>query len=258
MQNIYPLFERNRILKKELLWSLRDYSFAHVQLEYQDYGQGMIQGCDVRVRGSKLAVKPGIIKYGSFICLMMEEETISYEPDENMQYLKIRVETDRSSLDYIAYRTALLLEPKGVQNENEYELCRFNLRKGAQLRDRYTSFSDMNTEYDTINLIHGSWGGFGGESMSPAITGYLAERLLAGKSSSPEDRFFAYLCLNQAGAVSHGVLFSYISQRAETEVSPEMDKIEIYRIMCAIADEVGQGEAVGRKIAKGRHTIIVD
>ncbi len=49
MQNLYPLFEQNRILKKELLWSLRDYSFSHIQLEYQEYGQGIIQGCGIRV-----------------------------------------------------------------------------------------------------------------------------------------------------------------------------------------------------------------
>ena len=50
MQNLYPLFERNRILKKELLWSLRDYSFSQIQLEYQEYGQGIIQGCLVNDR----------------------------------------------------------------------------------------------------------------------------------------------------------------------------------------------------------------
>ena len=49
MQNLYPLFERNRILKKELMWSLRDYSFTHIQLEYQAYADGMIKGCDLEV-----------------------------------------------------------------------------------------------------------------------------------------------------------------------------------------------------------------
>ena len=64
MQNLYPLFERNRILKKELLWSLRDYAFSHIQLEYQEYGQGIIQGCPVQVQGRELVVGPGMIKYG--------------------------------------------------------------------------------------------------------------------------------------------------------------------------------------------------
>ena len=44
IQNIYPLFERNRILKKEMLWSLRDYAFAHAGVKYQKYGQGTLRG----------------------------------------------------------------------------------------------------------------------------------------------------------------------------------------------------------------------
>lgn len=258
MQNIYPLFERNRILKKELLWSLRDYSFAHVQLEYQEYEQGIIRGCDVVVNGSGLTVKPGMIKYGRFICLMMEEETISYQPDEKMQYLKVRVEIDRSSSDYIAYRMDLILDGKEKQAENEFELCRFNLRKGAELRDRYTGFSDMVTEYDTINLIYADWGGLSGASINPTVTRYFAEKILAGKSSLPEDRFFAYLCLSQPGAVSPEVLSGYISQRRETPAVMGMDRPEIYHIMCGIAEAAGRGGEVGRKVVKGRHTIMVD
>lgn len=86
MQNLCPLFERNRILKKELLWSLWDYSFAHLQLEYQEYSQGPFRGCDITVRGDKLVIRPGIMKYGSFICLMMEEETMEYSPLEQIQF----------------------------------------------------------------------------------------------------------------------------------------------------------------------------
>lgn len=124
MQNLYPLFERNRILKKELLWSLRDYSFSHVQLEYQEYGQGILQGCQIQVRGSQLAVGPGIIKYGGFICLMMEEQLIEYEPAKQTQYLKLKIDIDRRSPDYILYQIDLFLDLKGKQNDNEFEVCR--------------------------------------------------------------------------------------------------------------------------------------
>ncbi len=37
MQIIYPMFERNRILKKEQISAIRDYAFAQLQLEYQEY-----------------------------------------------------------------------------------------------------------------------------------------------------------------------------------------------------------------------------
>ena len=43
-ENRYPLFEGKRVLKKEMLWALRDYLFAHVYLEYQEYEPGIIQG----------------------------------------------------------------------------------------------------------------------------------------------------------------------------------------------------------------------
>ena len=32
MEHIYPAFERGRIMKKELLWALRDYSYAALQI----------------------------------------------------------------------------------------------------------------------------------------------------------------------------------------------------------------------------------
>ena len=121
MQNLYPLFERNRILKKELLWSLRDYAFSHIQLEYQEYGQGIIQGCSVQVQGHELVVGPGIIKYGGFICLMMEEQRIEYGLKEQTQYLKLKIETHRNSPDYIAYDIQLLLDLTGKQGDHEFD-----------------------------------------------------------------------------------------------------------------------------------------
>ncbi|MDE6516458.1 MAG: hypothetical protein K2L18_01215 [Acetatifactor sp.] len=35
-------------MKKELLWALRDYSFAQARLDYEEYADGMLRGCEVR------------------------------------------------------------------------------------------------------------------------------------------------------------------------------------------------------------------
>lgn len=255
MQNLYPLFERNRILKKELLWSLRDYSFTHVQLEYKEYSQGIIRGCDIKVQGDYLAVGPGIVKYGRFICLMMEEEQIYCVPSEQIQYLKIRVSVDRSSPDYISYRSELLLDTSKPQ-DSEFELCRFNLRSGALLRDDYTGLKDMETEYDTINLIHADWGGLGGKSMSPSITRYFAEAVLANGNSQAEDRSFAYLSLSQPGALPMKVLTAYARHRAgrpEAANAPE-----VYQCLCTIIDNIQQGKEKGAEGKRERHRILVD
>lgn len=265
MQNLYPLFEKNRILKKELLWSLRDYSFAHLQLEYQEYGQGILRGCDIYVEGDKLRVRPGIIKCGRFICLMMEEESIQYKPEEQIQILKMNIKKDMSSPDYIAYQGCLTLETdegqcKDMAEEETYhfELCRFNLRSGAQLRAEYKSFTDMETEYDTINLIYADWGGLGGDSMSPVITRRLAEAILNSENSCSEDLSFAWLCMSQAGAVPGTVLSDYIRRKSGITATSENGRYAYFKAMCDIVDGLRKGNGNRGKEVKERRRILVD
>ena len=258
MQNLYPLFERNRILKKELLWSLRDYSFSHMQLEYQEYSQGILQGCQIQVRGSQLAVGPGIIKYGRFICLMMEEQLIEYEPAEQTQYLKLKIDIDRRSPDYILYQIDLFLDLKGKQNDNEFEVCRFNLRKGAQLRDKYKDFSDLETEYDTINVLYADWGGLRGYSISPVVTRYFAELVLENENSRSDDRSFSYLSMSQAGAVPIKVLSDYCSHRIGNSPEGMTDKVRLYKSLCVIIDNIQKGKEAKARDKKERHRILVE
>jgi hypothetical protein len=258
MQNLYPLFERNRILKKELLWSLRDYSFSQIQLEYQEYGQGIIQGCLVQVQGSELVVGPGMIKYGGFICLMMEEQRIEYGPKEQTQYLKLKIETDRNSPDYIVYDIQLLLDLKGKQSDNEFELCRFNLRKGARLRDRYKDFFDMETVYDTMNVLHADWGGLGGSAVAPAVIRYFAESVLENRNSLSDDGSFAYFCLSQTGAVPVKILADYCNRRIGKPPEDRMDAVGFYRSLCAILDQIQKEKETKDRDKKERRRILVD
>lgn len=62
MENRYPLFAGGRILKKESLWDLRDYTFAGLQLQYEGYTDGIIQGCGIHVEGMNLIVGQEVCK----------------------------------------------------------------------------------------------------------------------------------------------------------------------------------------------------
>ena len=194
-----------------------------------------------------------MIKYGQFICLMMEEQRIGYKPAEQMQYLKLRIEIDRRSPDYTAYQIKLALEA-----ENEFELCRFNLRKGAQLRDHYKDFSDMDTEYDTVNVLHADWGGLGGGSIAPAITRYFAEIVLENENSLSDDRSFSYLSLSQTGAVPIKVLSDYCSRRTGTSPEDMADSVKLYKSLCIIIDTIRMGKEERSRDKKERHRILVD
>lgn len=258
MQNLYPLFERNRILKKELLWSLRDYSFAHIQLEYQEYDQGILRGYEIKVRENDLVIGPGIFKYGNFVCLQTEEERVPYSPKEQLQYLRMKVEIDRTSQDYIAYKMEYYVTTDEKKEENEFELCRFHLRSGARLRDQYRDFGDMETEYDTVSLIYSEWGGLGGKTLSPAIIKYFANIVLESENSQLEDRSFAYLCLTQPGTIPAHVLISYISMRSGVRLKEVVNNQIIYRSMCGIIKEIQKGKEEGAGSRKERHKILVD
>lgn len=233
MEVDFPLFERNRVLKKEMLESMRDYAFVSQQLAYQAYGEGILQGCEVRVEGKNLVIGSGMIKYGNFICFRMEEERVAYLPSEQVQIVKIRFHKKQME-DRIQYQMDLVSDCHFKLEENELELCRYKLQTGAKLRDQYKSFEDMGTEYDMINLISASWGGLHGRTLSPVITRRFAEELLQSKDCGQEDISFAYLCLSQTEAVPRTILLDYIRRKNSGWFDQTLSNQEIFQEMCRI------------------------
>ena len=54
-----PVFAGRRILKKESLWDIRDYTYAGWQLYYAEYTDGLLKGCDIRAEDCLLYTSPG-------------------------------------------------------------------------------------------------------------------------------------------------------------------------------------------------------
>ena len=146
MQNIYPLFERNQTLKKEMLWSLRDYIFAHARVKYQEYGQGILTGCSLSIQGEEIAVRPGLLKYGQAVCIMMEEARIPFGAAQEMRYLHMAVREDRSAPDYIAYRMELALSGEGCEE-------RAWPRRWRRMGGEMAEYMDMRKVYGALRRI---------------------------------------------------------------------------------------------------------
>lgn len=51
-----PVFAGRRILKKESLWDIRDYTYAGWQLYYAEYTDGLLKGCDIRAEDGRLVI----------------------------------------------------------------------------------------------------------------------------------------------------------------------------------------------------------
>ena len=49
-KNIYPLFERKRLLKKEMLENIRDFPRDIFDIFFRNYSDGILTGCDIEVK----------------------------------------------------------------------------------------------------------------------------------------------------------------------------------------------------------------
>ena len=120
---------------------------------------------------------------------------------------------DSSSVDYTRYCMELVLENEDTLEEGEFEVCRYKLQRGAVLRAEHENFEDMETEYDTLNYIHASWGGLRGKAMAPMVTRRFAMEILETEGCKAEDIMFAYFCLSQPGTVPMDILTDYLDRK---------------------------------------------
>lgn len=279
MQNLYPLFERNRILRKELLSALRDYSFAYAGLEYLEYGDGILRGCDIRIEEKKITVTPGIIKLGGQIFLMTQEECADYAPSDRTVTIKLRLQKERTA-DFVSCRMELISDVDALHSGHnalysehdgrsqkhdmesavvmEFELCRYRLQEGARLRTDYKDFEDMGTQYDTVNYIHAAWGCLRGNSLSPVITRRFAQEVLKVEKRDPEDTTFAYLCLSQPGALPREILVDYVGQRNGYGLLKDVPNEVVFEEMCRVLGKIRSGMGGERRERTGKRQIIVE
>ncbi|GLC80083.1 hypothetical protein [Lacrimispora brassicae] len=258
MQGRYPLFEENRILKKEALIAIRDYSYDQMGLTWQDFSFGILSGCSILVEGAELVISPGIIKYDEKILLLPEPERIPYQATDCIQYLKARIELCDPSPEFITYQISFGLALSEECMENEIEFCRFHLRQGAALRGQYKDFFDLETEYDTINLLYAGWGGKGGNSLSPFVTQFYAEEILQASGKKTEDIAFAYTCLNQSNAVAPAILKHYVNDREPGSGRRKETNKDIYRGMCTILRTAQSGKIQVDAPRNERRKILID
>lgn len=242
MENRYPLFAGRRILRKESLWDIRDYSYLGWQLYYDDYTDGLLKGCSIRAEDGVLIIGRGMIKFHGFIYLLQEEERIFYQPENAWRVLKAEFSENENSLDYKAYRIRFFLDGELACGEHQMEMCRFYLREGSVLRDSYKGFSDMATEYDTINLIHAAVAGVGKRTLHPVILLQFAEELWQQRNKEAVDINFCFLLWNMQGRIERSVITAYLGEKemdAMTGKTVLNGNQEIYESLGRIIDHRG-------------------
>lgn len=260
MEYIYPTFERGRIMKKESLWALRDYSYTALELQYQEYADGIINGCKISVEGKELCVGAGLIKCQGFIYLISAQR-IPYCATNELQYLKFVVRERQELPDYIKYVAQMELGGTPPQSDREIELCRFKLREGSVLRVEYKDFYDIQTEFDTVNLADARWGSRRGITLSMEITDTYARKILECDGADLVDIQFAYLALQGREVVNRDMLVDYLIRRGGKDIdSDKWTNSEMFAELESILQAVrsGQGIRSRQKTGAADRMIILD
>jgi len=251
------MFERGRIMKKELLLALRDYSFGLTKVEFQDWTDGIISGCNVVAKENHLIIEPGIIKFNKFIYIMTEPQHIHYEATEQLSVVKIRFSTTAASTtDFVNYSGYSVIEQETNLSENELEVCRFKLKQGSRLRHDYTDFHDIQTEYDTINLAHATWAGPDRPGIALPILKWFGKEAMSCYLTESWDVNFCSLCMT-GGMIHRDVLEGYL-RFAGMVVSGEETNLEIYQMLSDRLDYLKRNRKEPKQAGRKRPMIVLD
>lgn len=88
-QNIYPVFEPKRLLKKEMLENLRDFPRSLFGLQYQNYSDGILYGCDITGTETGMILLPGILCYKGVPYFLERPYPVTCKAEGKMAYVKV-------------------------------------------------------------------------------------------------------------------------------------------------------------------------
>ncbi len=253
----YPQFERLHILRTEALCSIRDRAFDTFPLLFENYGGGIISGCRPITTSNLITLSEGIIFHNNFLYLINAPMNVEYSPTEEYMMMKLIFEPQLETENFVQRNVSMILTPNLNLSENEMEICRFKLKKGAVLRTNYTDFFDRATEFDTVNTINAPYAAVGGSTLSPEILCAFADDAKNFELEF-EDYNFCLAALSGNILNSAQIVF-YIERRLKIELPAQINNQILYEHLCLILQEIKNGrrrEIIGTR--RRRREIIVE
>lgn len=256
--NTYPLFNRGRTLKIEMLEQLRDFPRDFINILLEQYSDGIITGCELSVNNHYLVIAKGIVKHGGTLYMLKESCSVAYESTNTTVMLKIRFLDETKNNDFIRSGTEIFIDDDLDIKTDELELCRFKAKTGARLRVDYINFEDMSTEYDTVNLINSPFAAPAKSSLSPSILKTFAKEAFKYPITNALDAAFCMQCLQTQETLNREMIQNYLSARLRQELR-EYSNEEIYKYLLQILGDISQGRerSQGNRSFGGR-SIMVD
>lgn len=226
IKNRVPCFKRGEILDSHLLENLRDTPYEFYSLAYYNYCDGVITGLDIYAEGSKLIIKPGVIKYNNFYYRVNKDKIIEIPLEDGDYILKVCFFQEKliELGKYCEYTCEFQLTLEEIKNKNEIELARIKRREGAELRN-IDEFYGIEKEYNIISEINKPQSTTSGVLISDRILKMFAKKILEKKETNGVDES---ICINiLSNNFSREVMNLYILKKLEID-STESSNEELY------------------------------
>ncbi|MCL2610575.1 MAG: hypothetical protein FWE02_02745 [Defluviitaleaceae bacterium] len=250
----YPFFNRDRILKIEMLENLRDFPRSLLEISSYDLSDGIINGLFPTVDKDIITFAKGIVKYKGQVYLF-NPFTINYGATEEEVLITLNFEEIEEDKDYSTMPVKISFS-KEISSPNQLEIGRFKLKTGAYLRSNYQDLYDFTTEYNTINIVNVKYAGYKEHTLSHLVLKYFARAVITARSENPLDVNFSLLCLNSE-RIEREPILSYMAYRLEEEITP-ISNIEMHTKLVKVL-EIIKKESFGlRKRTRADRKIILD
>ena len=255
--NEYPVFERGRILKLEMLENIRDYPRDLMAIYYQNYANGIVTGCNLQTSDTNIMIKPGIICFNHQIYRLKESVKIPYKSSDKVAVLKVKFIGEDRQRDAISQMTQITIDYETTLRDNEIELCRFKLQEGARLRSECNDLEAFKTEYDVINIIHAPYAAEEESTIAPSIINTFATEAFNHTIENPLDISFCMQCMAQAKNINRKMILSYIAARLHYDTNGYTNE-QIYDSLQDILTNIKHGEKTRRSKDDLSHKIWID
>lgn len=250
----YPLLQKMTLLTGEKLCALRDYPRGLGALPYGDYGDGVLFGCSVVVLETCLLIEPGIVRYDGRQYMLNAALELPYSHSDEWRILKIRFFSPHVLGDFMRCESEILLDSNDVLKD-EIELCRFKLKRGARLRQEYVDFTDMATEFDTLNLLYAPYAARGASTLHAELLRVFAREALRFHIVNPMDAAFLSACLG--GGVAREYILFYVAQRLRLEFK-DYPNAKLHALLCEILALIKREGPCARQRREADRRIIVE
>lgn len=252
----YPQFEKKRLLRAEMLDRLRDYPKVFLDLEFQGFGEGVVNGCDIIWDDGQLTISPGMIYWKGKLYFMEQPYVMECMTQDKIRYLKVQFLSEIRETGKIMGNTRIFLEDKKPDPSCEMELCRFRLQEGARLRSCYENLQDYSTEYDTVNLIHQPYAVEGKSTLNPQIIRQFSKEMMRSRPADSYDVSFSMAALAGNGLVAADCIREYLFAGLGEDYG-DRGNGGLYRGLLEILEKSRNGEVRRGVVSQGKRNVML-